>query len=220
MSAVNQMRQLDLHQKRINPSFVPSFNSFKEGLRVSFQQWDNKNKPKPSPRVKNDDKDGERRANKAQQSDDKRTDADKAAGLERYQKECKALGMWLEPAVFKKVTEAQKQVHKDKVRTMRQTKKTSHTANTADTTPSTPVTSPTPAAPAAPPTYAQAAQVVQTPGVQQVQQAMQANFPNSGPTVFTYMGRTYRSAMANWAYKASGESPVVGSLVIIRHAPC
>jgi hypothetical protein len=32
MLAVNQMRQLELHQKRINPAFASTFSSFKEGL--------------------------------------------------------------------------------------------------------------------------------------------------------------------------------------------
>jgi hypothetical protein len=210
MSAVNQMRQLELHQKRINPAFASTFGSFKEGLRVSFQQWDSENRPKPSPRVKADDKDGKRRANKAQQAEDKRSDSDKKAGLEQYQKDCKALGLWLEPAVFKKMTDAQKLAHKEKVRAMRRAK-TTQTANTAETTPAG--TTPAAAAASPPPSYAQAAQVAPTPAAHQVQQALQAHYPNGGPPVFTYMGKTYRSMMANRAYKASGKASSIGSLV-------
>jgi hypothetical protein len=46
-----------------------------------------------------------------------------------------------------------------------------------------------------------------------VQQALQVHYPNSGPPVFTYMGKTYRATMANRAYKASGIASLIGSLV-------
>lgn len=49
MAAVNQMRQLDMHERTKNASYVRTYPPFINGLRVSFQQWDNDNKAIPKP---------------------------------------------------------------------------------------------------------------------------------------------------------------------------
>ena len=62
MTMVGHMQQLELRDKRHNPTLKLTYQDFVDGLRVSFQQWDKNNKPKPG---KNNDKSSTIRGNKA-----------------------------------------------------------------------------------------------------------------------------------------------------------
>jgi hypothetical protein len=208
MGIVSPMQQLDLRDKRMNPGHKMTFKDWVEGLWVSFQQWDKVNKPQPWTKVKPPN---ERRVNKNERGGPPYREKGTCQPMDdttqaKFQEKLKAMGMWIEPDVFKRVTGEQRKAHNEKVRTMRKAKK-------SESTPVVPASTQAPATAPVPETYAMAAaqQPLQKP--QKLDQALESQFPNGAPRVFTYKGVTYRAAGANRTYEARTKLSTSGSLV-------
>lgn len=144
------------------------------------------------------------------------------AERKRRRAELQALGMWLEPAVFNKMSFAEKKAHFDKLHAMRKAKKATTNSSSSNVpepalvnSPPAPVNSPPEQIPVVPQTFAQAAttQPQQTPEQLQMVQAVQTRYPNGPPAVFSYGGRVYRGFNAIRTYKVNGPGAPIGSLV-------
>jgi hypothetical protein len=98
VASINQQRQLEIYQKETNPNYVRAYSHFINGLRISLQQYDEEHKPKGNPKGKPKDE-ADRRANTLKRGGGDKFKHDKES-FEKFKKELKELGMWVEPSDF------------------------------------------------------------------------------------------------------------------------
>jgi hypothetical protein len=83
---------------------------------ASLQQYDEEHKPKGNPKGKPKDE-ADRRANALKRGGSEKFKHDKES-FEKFKKELKELGMWVEPSDFAKLSPADKKSHTDKIRAL------------------------------------------------------------------------------------------------------
>jgi hypothetical protein len=95
------------------------------GLHISLQQYDEENKPKANTNLKRHGKEnGEHQTNAMKHKRNGGTPKHDIKGFEKFKKEMKELGLWLEGDAFKKMTPAQQKAHNDKAKAICMQKRT------------------------------------------------------------------------------------------------